>query len=103
MNALKRQILNNFTQSGEEIFVQSVNNNVIGIRTGLTTMTRSNNKPELATNNTKVKSHINNKQRLGTLKLWQKHIEALSKPSPEPMLKRYDEELDAFLDTQMNI
>ena len=66
-------------------------------------MTRSNNKSQEPINNTEVKERVNNEQRLGTLKLWQKHIEALSKPSAKPMLKRYDEELDSFLDTQIHI
>ena len=66
-------------------------------------MTQSSNKAQQSINNTEVKKHVNNEQRLGTLKLWQKHIEALSKPSREPQLIRYDEELDSFLETQSQI
>jgi len=66
-------------------------------------MTQANSKENQSINNTEIKKHINNEQRLGTLKLWQKHIEALSKPNHEPQLVRYDEELDSFLDTQIHI
>lgn len=102
-NTLNRQILNNFTQSGEAIIPISVNNNLIGNIKGFITMTKSINNASQVVNRTKIKSQqASNKQHLGTLKLWQRHIEALSKPRTEPMETSNSEKLDAFLDIQID-